>query len=206
MLDLIFKILNLSFVAVVLTFFFKYIFMFNFRHNYNSKKFNLIKTNLEKLDQIYKDNYENSNLPPYLIQASVNECLTTKRFSYKVIFFLMNNGVFDLELKAKEVEKIWSFVKIVEVENNKVELRTKYTLKQIKKWNKWCLWGYSFISILLLLGVLLEKFVLSWMTLDLILIIIPSAIFIMFVLAWLGIQFTSIIALNKMIKFDSEDL
>ncbi|MDC4861973.1 hypothetical protein NQ910_18695, partial [Acinetobacter baumannii] len=95
--------------------------------------------------KLYNDNYENPSLPPYLIQASVNECLATKRFSYKVIFFLMKNGFFDLELKAKDVEKIWPFTKIVDIEGNKIELRTKYSFEQIKRWNNWCLLGYLFI-------------------------------------------------------------
>ncbi|HFX6249070.1 TPA: hypothetical protein ACIFCU_003735, partial [Acinetobacter baumannii] len=201
MVDLIFKILSLSFVTVILTFFFKYIFMFNFRHDYKKKKFNLIKVNLEKLDKLYNDNYENPSLPPYLIQASVNECLATKRFSYKVIFFLMKNGFFDLELKAKDVEKIWPFTKIVDIEGNKIELRTKYSFEQIKRWNNWCLLGYLFISIFLILSVLFEQFISTWITLDVAMVIVPSAVFIMFILSWFGIKFTSIIVLNKVIKF-----
>lgn len=202
MAELITKILGLGFVTAILTVGFKYTFLFNYRHSYNKKKFGLLKIGLENLKKLFDEQYENSTLPAYLLQASVNEHLTTDRYSFKVIFFLMKYDALNLVEKAKEVNRAWPFLKVVELENNKVELRTKYSLEQIKKWNFWCLLVYVLIGFFLILAQLFENYINSWMTLNSILITVSSTIFIMFIAAWFGIKFTSMIVLKKMIKFN----
>ncbi len=203
MTELIFKILSLGGVTVALAFGFKYVFLFNFRYGYKKKKFGLIKTGLENLKKLFDDQYENPTLPPYLLQASVNEYLISTRYNYRVIFFFMKNDALNIEERAKEVDRAWPFLRVVEIEKNKIELRCKYSLEKIKKWNKWCLCVYLLIGLLLLLGQLFESFIKTWINLDWILIIVPTIIFIMFIAAWFGIKFTSISALRKMIKFNS---
>lgn len=170
------------------------------------KKFGLIKTGLENLKKLFDEQYENPNLPPYLLQAAVNEHLISTRYKYKIIFFFMKYEALNIEESAKAVDSAWPFLKVVEVENNKVELRTKYTLEQIKKRNKWCLMVYVVLGVLLISAQLFENYVESWITIDRILIIVPIIMFIMFIAAWFGIKFTSIIALKKMVKFGDQDL
>lgn len=118
----------------------------------------------------------------------------------------MKYEALNIEESAKAVDSAWPFLKVVEVENNKVELRTKYTLEQIKKRNKWCLMVYVVLGVLLISAQLFENYVESWITIDRILIIVPIIMFIMFIAAWFGIKFTSIIALKKMVKFGDQDL
>lgn len=147
MTELIIKVLSLGGVATVLVFVCKYVFFFNFRYGYKKKKFGLIKTGLENLKKLFDEQYENPNLPSYLLQAAVNEHLISTRYNYRIIFFFMKHEALNIEERAKEVDRAWPFLKVVEVENNKVELRTKYSLEQIKKRNKWCLFVYSFIRL-----------------------------------------------------------
>ncbi|MCH2072347.1 hypothetical protein [Acinetobacter pittii] len=206
MTELIIKILSLGGVAAVFAFGCKYVFFFNFRYGYKKKKFGLIKTGLENLKKLFDEQYENPNLPPYLLQAAVNEHLISTRYKYKIIFFFMKYEALNIEESAKAVDSAWPFLKVVEVENNKVELRTKYTLEQIKKRNKWCLMVYVILGLLLILAQWLESYVISWITIDRLLIIVPIMLLIMFVAAWFGIKFTSITALKKMVKFGDQDL
>lgn len=206
MTELIIKILSLGGVAAVFAFGCKYVFFFNFRYGYKKKKFGLIKTGLENLKKLFDEQYENPNLPPYLLQAAVNEHLISTRYKYKIIFFFMKYEALNIEESAKAVDSAWPFLKVVEVENNKVELKTKYTLEQIKKRNKWCLIVYVVLGVLLISAQLFENYVESWITIDRILIVVPIIMFIMFIAAWFGIKFTSIIALKKMVKFGDQDL
>lgn len=62
------------------------------------------------------------------------------------------------------------------------------------------------LGLLLILAQWLESYVISWITIDRLLIIVPIMLLIMFVAAWFGIKFTSITALKKMVKFGDQDL
>lgn len=201
--DLIFKILSLGFVTALITFCFKYIFSFNFRHDYKKKKFNLIKDGLFNLKKLFDDNYTNPILPPYLLRVSVNESLATNKYSYKVIFFLMSKNVEDLAFTAKAIDKAHPYLRVKDMGNDKVILTTKYSLKKIQLLNNATLWVYVIMSILLLVAQLFENFIIKWMTLDLILIIVPVYIFFMFVTAFFGIKFNTIISLKNIVEFDN---
>lgn len=203
--EIFLEILKLGGVSAVLLIGFKYTFLFNYRHSYNKKKYGLIKTGLENLQNLYSNHYENSTLPPYILQASVNECLTTNKYDFKLIFFLMNKGVLNLVDTAKEINRAWPFLKIVELEDNKIELRTKYSLEKIRKWNCWCLWIYILVSFSLVLLELLQSLWEKKLGIDFILIIVFSIVVLISVTAFFGSKLTSIICLSKYIKFNARD-
>lgn len=203
--EIFLELLKLTCVSGILLIGFKYAFLFNFRHSYNKKKYGLIKTGLENLQSLYNQQYENPTLPPYILQANVDECLTTNKYNFKLIFFLMKKEVLNVIDKAKEINKAWLFLKIVELENNKIELKTKYSLKQIKKMNFWCFLVYVLLSIFLLVSVFIETFYKNLITLSIAVLILFFVIVTMFVTAWLGSMFTSIIILNKYIKFNPNE-
>lgn len=200
--EIFLELLKLTCVSAILLIGFKYAFLFNYRHSYNKKKYGLIKTGLENLQNLYNQQYENPTLPPYILQATVDECLATNKYNFKLIFFLMKKEVLNVVDKAKEINKAWLFLRIVELENNKIELKTKYSLKQIKNRNHWCLGIYVFLSVFLLVSVFLETFYKNLITPNIVVLIIFLVIATMFITAWLGSMFTSIIILNKYIKFN----
>lgn len=205
MTDFIFKLINVSSIASVLLFILSYSFLFNFRHNYNKKKYGLIKSGLEDLQKIYDKQYDNPSLPAYLIQPLVNECLTSGKYNFKIIFFLMKNEVVDIIESAKEVNRGRPFLKVIELENNKIELQCKYSLENIKKWNNLCLSLYVFLSVFLIISELTETYIKSWITLDLAVIIVFVIISLMALAAFFGRKFTSIIILQNIIIFKNEN-
>lgn len=205
MFEIIVKIFNLAIVTLGLSFGFKYVFLFNFRHNYNRKKYKLIKSGIEGLQEIYEKQYDNPSLPAYLIQPSVDECLTSRKYNYKIIFFLMKNEVVDIIESAKEVNRGRPFLKVIELENNKIELQCNYSLENIKKMNNLCLSLYVFLSVFIVFAELTETYIKSWITLDLAVIIVFIIISLMAFAAFFGRKFTSIIILKNIVIFKNEN-
>lgn len=205
--EIFLEILKLGGVSAVLLIGFKYTFLFNYRHSYNKKKYGFIKTGLENLQNLYSKQYENPTLPPYILQATVDECLTTNKYNFKLIFFLMNKGVINILDKAKQINKAWLFVKIKDLGNNKIELKTKHSLEKIRKWNYWCLRIYVFLSLVLLVAEFVETFYKNFFTTNMIALVLVLflTIITMLVTSWLGSMFTSIITLKEYINFNARD-